>query len=404
MLRLKANGDLDAAIVVLRRVRSQLEFVTCALTNSRGAAANTFEVEAGGRYLILVAERKDSEPGSFVLDLFAPEPPAAPPGAPLPKRGVRSSVDALTDRDDAYSVRLVAGRTYRFNLTAQRDRCLRLALYSPGTRSFRDDEPLRDLFCGGYATFTPGPDGGGAYSLLVRADEDASGAQRYRLQMARATPDDTAPGVPIRSGSTRRGGVSVSSLDVIDLYRFDVGGRSDVSLRLRAPKTTAFDVVLLTDRGRRLRCECSGAGDRRLRIQTNPGRYYVAIRARRGGARYRLSLLVREITTTQTLIAGSTNAQVGPGQAVTLSASVSSSSAAGGLIRLQVDRFDPLEGWTFFRLFKLRADGGGAAQVGWLPPSVGRWRAHSVFFGTRSASPSLSGYARLLVAAPLPPR
>ena len=401
VLRLKANGDLDATVVVYRRVRSQLEFVACDLTNSRGEAATTFEIDEGERYLILIAERRDSEPGTFVVDLFSPEPPATPPGAPLPRRGVRSSVDPLTDGDDAYSLTMAAGRTYRLNLTSERDECVGLLLYPPRIRSFAETEPLRERFCGGYMTFTPGPDGGGRYVLRLVADEDSRGTQRYRLQAAPATRDDTAPGIPIASGTSRRGGVSASTLDVLDLYRFEVAKRSDVSLRLRAGRNTSFDLVLLTDRGRRLRCECEGTGERRLRIRAHPGRYHVAVRARRGDGRYRLSLLVRQITTTHTSIAGSRNAQVPPGRTVTLRARVSSRAAAGGQIRLQVDKFDPLEGWQFFRLFKLRAGSDGSVQVTWLPPSVGRWRAHSVFFGTGSASPSESGYARLLVAAPL---
>jgi len=86
---------------------------------------------------------------------------------------------------------------------------------------------------------------------------------------------------------------------------------------------------------------------------------------------------------------------------VTLSAHVSTSAAAGGLVRIQVDRFDPLDGWQFFRLFPVHASADGSATVTWTPPTVGRWRAHAVFFGTHKASPSQSAYAHLLVAGPL---
>jgi hypothetical protein len=404
VVRLKAGGDLDAVVTVYRRVRSQLRNVTCDPTDDKGVARLSFETAKGGSYLIEVGQRVGSAAGTFRLDLFSPEPPAAPPGDPLPVKGVRDSVDSLVDPDDAWSTALRPGTTYRIKVTAAPGSCLDAALYPPETRSFGFDS-LRELPCNGYGTFTPGPDGGGRYTIRVAADSELVGRQVYRLRVAPAAADDIAPGLPIDNGQTRRGAVSGRTLDVVDLYRFAVGSRSDLTLTLKAGAKSRIDLVLLTDRGRRLRCECFEVGGQRLRIRLNPGRYYAVVRARESsGGRYRLAMLLREITTTDLLISGGHDVSALPGQAVTLAARVSSAAAAGGLVRIQVDRFDPLDGWQFFRLFVLRAGGDGSASAIWVPPTVGRWRAHAVFYGTRTASPSSSAYSRLLVASELPPR
>lgn len=404
VIRLKAGGDLDAVVAVYRRVRSQLRSVTCDPTDDNGVARLSFDTAKGGSYLIEVGQRVGSAAGTFRLDLFSPEPPAAPPGEPLPANGVRDSVDSLVDPDDAWSAMLRPGTTYRIKVTAAPGSCLDVALYPPNTRSFGFDT-LRELPCNGYGTFTPGPDGGGRYTIRLEADSELVGRQVYRLKVARASADDTAPGVPIDNGQTRRGSVSGRTLDVVDLYRFAVGSRSDLTLTLKAGAKARIDLVLLTDSGRRLRCECFDVGGERLRARLNAGRYYAAVRARESsGGKYRLAMLLREITTTDLLIAGSHDAFAPPGQGITLSARVSSSAASGGRVRIQVDRFDPLDGWQFIRLFPLRAGSDGSASVAWVPPTVGRWRAHAVFYGTRTASPSSSNYSRLLVANELPPR
>jgi hypothetical protein len=73
--------------------------------------------------------------------------------------------------------------------------------------------------------------------------------------------------------------------------------------------------------------------------------------------------------------------------------------AVNGWIELQVGRFDPLTGWQFHRLCRVRAPGG---TVTWVPPAQGRWRARASYLGTLRFSPSRSGYVYVLVATPLP--
>jgi hypothetical protein len=59
--------------------------------------------------------------------------------------------------------------------------------------------------------------------------------------------------------------------------------------------------------------------------------------------------------------------------------------AVNGWIELQVGRFDPLTGWQFHRLCRVRAR-----------------RARASDLGTLRFSPSRSGYVYVLVATPLP--
>jgi hypothetical protein len=324
-----AEGELDAVVAVYRQERSQLPNVACAATDRKGRAGLAFRAQKGATYFIVVGQQYNSDPGSFRLEVFAPEAPARPPGTFLPPEGVRSTLDSLRDADDAWSVVIPAGRTFRINLVPAAGKCLSLSVFRPGTSAFSESSPIRRLECGGYVMFTPGPDGGGRYSLHVRATSDRPGALRYRLQAAKAGPDDTSPGLALLNGQTRRGGLLAGAIDVVDLYRFTVSRRSDVSLELRAGSRAQFDLTLLRDDGGRVACECDETGTLRARLRLRPGRYYAAVRARDyTGGHYGLSLLVREITSTVMKISGSRTAKARPGQSVVLDARTS--PAPGG--------------------------------------------------------------------------
>lgn len=168
-IRVAAAGDLDAVIDVFRPVRSQLEPVTCEATDRSGHAALTFGADEGQRYLIRMGRRPNSVDGNFRLDAFSPQPPARPPGRPLPTGGVSRVVDRLENTDDAFATRMRAGRSYRINLAPARGRCVGLKLFGPGTKSFRGGA-LRTLRCGGYLLH-PWPRRG-------RSPQPARGVQR----------------------------------------------------------------------------------------------------------------------------------------------------------------------------------------------------------------------------------
>jgi hypothetical protein len=393
-----AAGDLDAMVAVYRQQRSQLPGVTCRDTDRRGRAELAFRTEKGATYFILIAQQLNSGPGSFRLEVFAPESPATPPGTLLPRGGVRSTLDPLRDPDDAWSVVMRPGKSFRINLVPAAGKCVSLSLYRPGTRTFSESSPVRRLECGGYAMFTPGPDGGGRYTLLVRTVNEGGGTHGYRLQAAEAGPDDTSPGVALRNGGTYRGGLLAGAVDVVDLYRFTVSRRSDVTLAMGAGSRARFDLTVLRDNGRRVACECGETGALRSRLRLSPGRYFAVVRARDyTGGRYGLHLLVREITSTVLKVSGSRRAKAAAGQSVRLEARTAP-APGGGVVRVQINRFDPLEGWQFFRLLHVRVGPGGIAAVGWTPPSVGHWELRATYRGTRASSPSRSNVVRLLVA------
>ena len=391
VVNLHAAGDLDAVVDVYVRRRSQTQAVDCDPTDDEGEASVALRVRRGESYLIRVAQLPNSVAGRFTLDVFVPEAEATPPGRALPRLGGSATLHRTLDPSDAWSARFRAGTTYRINLSTRVEGCMRVALFAPGTDSFEDGSPARILPCNGYALFTPGPGEGGRYSLLVQAARNVRTRQSYHLQVAPAGLDDTVPGLFVRNYQRVSGRLNGRGVDVVDLYRFDVVRRSDLALRLGGE---AFDLVLLTDGGRVL---SSASGSLEQRVA--PGRYFVAVRATdNASGRYTLTRISRTITSTSVRIRGSRSAQASPGSAVSLSAHVA--PGASGPVTFVVERFDPLEGWQFLRRFRTRASGGRAA-VSFLPPSVGRYRARASFAGTRIASRSESGFARLLVAAPL---
>jgi hypothetical protein len=388
VLRLRANGDLDAAISVQRRVRSQLEHVVCRTTDRMGRADVAFDVEVGERFLIQIGQVRNSESGSFDLSTLTPEAVEAPPGRLLARRPVAAALNAFTDYQDTWSAKMDAGTTYRLNFVSKG--CARLQLFAPGTRAFRSEEPIMAMSCEAFRTFTPGPDGGGRYVFQVLAGQE--GTRSYRLQVVRAGPDDTAPGRQVRSPATVRGRLSVTNMDAIDLYRFEVVTPSDVNLRLRSGRP--FALRLLSSSGRRL----AVAGEGRIQTTLRRGTYYATVTTdaeTRSGA-YALRVLVRRITRTTTGATG----PLRPGAAVTLRAAVT--PASSGRVEIQVDRFDPAAGWQFSRLFRLTAGADGVASATWTPPHVGRFRVRASFLGTLGASPSRSGYRPVRVAE-LPP-
>jgi hypothetical protein len=375
LLRLTAAGQLDAAIVVLERVRSRTNAVACSATNWRGLATVAFASERGATYLIAVGHIRNADAGTFRIDALVSEAAESlRAGKVLPRAGVRSSVHGLTDVNDVWRISMRPGTTYRIGFSSASS-CPSVSL-----RARRHVERrLAALSCRGYTTFTPGPDGAGEYVLEVVASGEAS-TQGYRLLFAPAAPDDLGVGIELRNRVSARASLDPARLDVRDLYHFDVERRGDVRLGV----TNGLRFELVRDDGQRLGTYAS------LRRRLGPGRYVVAVTAGFGdpASRYTLSLLIREITSTTLRLAAPA---VPPGSPVTLRPVVA--NASGGAVEIQVDRFDPLTGWHFNRLLRVPA-GGGAT---WAPPAEGRWRFRATYKGTIDASPSRSGYAHLLV-------
>jgi hypothetical protein len=391
ILRLQANGDLDAVVDVYRVRRSQLIFTSCAVTDAKGKTALAFRTrKKPDTYLIRVARQTDSESDTFSLSLQLGQP-ATPPGPALPSGGATGSLDRVINPADAYSIPMREGVTYRFHLTSRS--CTPLLLFPPGTKSFGRRTPARRLPCGGYALFTPSGGKSGVYSLLAQAGS-AIRPVKYRLTAGPAGIDDTTPGQTIRNYAMVHDSLTGGGLDVVDLYRFDVQRRS--GLRLSVTSKAGFELTLLRDSGHPLE-----RTTREIRTSVPAGRYYLAVRALpKQSGKYTLTRLSRTITHTILHAQGHDHATVEPGEVVRLGVTVK--PLATGPVKVVIERFDPLEGWQFSRRYLVRTER-GRRTISWLPPSLGRYRAIATFGGTRGFTPGVSNYVRVHVERPLKP-
>jgi hypothetical protein len=389
VLRLQAGGDLDGILAVYEARRSQLLHVTCAATDRRGRAQLVFPAKEGSNYFILFGRLRNSVDGTFTLKASTPGPTSKPPGTHLPRRGVHAFLDPIEHPDKAWSTRMEAGTTYKINVAPDHGRCVAYTLFPPGTSSFEDGGAVARRECGGYMTYTPGPKGGGRYSIFVQTRGTRSGKQGYHLQAAPAGPDDIGPGLPLANQQTRSGVLNASRDNVVNFFHFDVALSSDVTLRMRTPGR--FELLLLSETGNRIDCECGGSGRAYIRRGLKPGQYFGVVRALTGSrGSYHISLLIRAITQTQTLVGGSRTPVLAPGQ--TASVEVHVTPAAAGQVSIYVERFLPLDGWVFSRRVNLATSGDGVARLSWRPPAIGRWRMRSFFRGNVTASPSSSSY------------
>jgi hypothetical protein len=379
VLRLHAEGSFDAAAILLKTFRSQTDDVGCIKTNRKGDGILAWDVEKGASYFVAIGERSGSAPGDFTLRALPAQPREATPGQHLRTGGVGSRVDWLTDVNDVWWTSFAPGTTYRIAFSSKGCAALSVQRKAGLYRSFE---------CSGYMTFTPGPDDGGRYVFEVTAAPRV-GSASYRLRVLPATADDIGVGLGLANLTTARDTLAPSAGDVVDLYHFDVTSLSDVRLRLSAGGGAS--VTLLNYGGGQLGSS-SGEVDRKL----GPGHYVAAVRGSLGAGRsaYRLSLIVRRVTHT-TLSAAS--AEIPPGASAVFAIGIDP-QPSGGRVQLRIDRFDSLGGWHFFRMINLSGAGG---TVSWRPPAPGRWRARASFLGTVEFSPSLSGYASVLVARPL---
>ena len=396
-VQVEANAELDAIVDVFVKQRSQNIPVTCQPTDKHGEAVFTFTPQQQTTYLIRVAQLANSDSGSFSLHVFQPPPTATPPGTPLGAQGASGSLARVVDVSSAYSAQLTAGVSYQVNLVSRIDGCMGLAIFAPGTQTFDSASPVGGLNCQGYRLFTPRLSG--RYSLLVQADGSTPGAQPYHLQLAAATAAQTSPGLPL--GNYRRVGgyLNGGHVGVLRLYRFAVTHRSNLELDLSTGSGRPFDLELLSQGGKQLDCSCGGEGDQTLTHTTRPGRYYALVQARDfSSGRFTLMRRSRTITHTSVLFNGARYIQEPPGKSASIQVHVT--PGVSGPASVEIDRFDPVAGWQFYRIEHVNVANGSGA-VSFTPPSTGQWLARANFLGSRGASPSESGYSRLLSAGPL---
>jgi hypothetical protein len=395
-VEVQANGDLDAAVDVFQRQRSQNVPVTCARTDQNGSAATTFQPSSDATYLIRIAQRANSTSGTFSLKVFVVPPPPSPPGRALPARGGHGVLDSIFDTQDAYSLHLQAGTTYKVNLVKRNEGCMSLGIFPPGTNSFGGSSAA-GLSCGGYRLFTPTVSG--QWSFLVSAASGIDGSQPYWLHVASATSLEMAPGISLPNfahyTATLHGNLDTD----VRLFRFDVTTFSDLTLFLQTASNESFDLKLLNDEGRYLECDCGSEGEETIRREMRPGRYFVVVQAENfESGPFTLSRESRTITHVRVSFDGFGYEQISPGASTRVTATVL--PAVGGPVTFELEYFDPVERWQFRGYYHADAVD-GVAVLPFTPSAAGRWRATVVYSGTRSAAPATSGWANLLVAAPL---
>ncbi|MGH2959624.1 MAG: hypothetical protein ACRDKE_08465 [Solirubrobacterales bacterium] len=386
---LEADGDLDAVVDVFNYSRSQPASIDCSATDKSGLAIVDFTAKRNTVYFVRVSERLNSVSGTFSLKFLTGSDPATKPGHRLPAKGVSDTVNLVSDESDAWAVTLRAGTSYRFNLAASSENgaCTEAAIYAPG-QSLDSDSAWSVNCSDSFTLITPGSGEGGRYTVLVRSTRRSFLTQKYRLTVAKARRDDTAPGVFWRSGA-KHGSLNSRGADIEDIYNFDLDRRAIVNLRVSS--NADFEIQLRSIGGRRLASSDSGEIDKKL----PPGTYYAIVLARDGAAgKYTLRRNFRTITHTTLTFNGSRYALTSKGQSVTLSAIVA--PAGRGRLEITLQRKDPLHGWLYMRTYKGSGLNGGRT-VSFTPPAIGEYRARAVFKGSRSANPSRSRYARVSV-------
>ena len=400
-VELAAAGNLEAVVGIYRVVRSQLQQVACEATGEEGKASLTFKAQKDAVYDIRVAALSSSQLAGFALNVFLPTPAVAPPGPPLPARGASGQVDRIQNVNAAYALTLHAGVSYMIDLNTKtrHGACVTGALYPPGTSSFEDGSSVLSIACGGYRLFTPGPGSGGRYSFELTPRGSQVGAQRFHVQVARAGADETAPGIALGNYGVARASLNGAGTQVLRLYRVDVTSHSKLTLRLHAPQSAEFSLMLVGLNGKQIECDCNGRGAQTLQHKLPAGRYYAAVLTRNGTAgEFSLERESRTITRTAVYFADAHarqgRASTGAGHATPIHIHVLHGDS--GLVTVELERFDPLFGWQFYR--QLRAPlHGGIASIPFTAPTVGQWRVDAVYAGSRVSSPSRVGFSYLLV-------
>ncbi len=326
------------------------------------------------------------------MDVFLPTPAVRPPGAPLPAGGISGHVDPIQNVNAAYAVTLHAGVSYLINLAnGHGGGCVNGRLYAPGTRSFEEGSPaVVHINCRGYRLFTPGPGQGGRYSFEVTPQ--GRGVKQFRVQLARADSSETAPGLALGNYAHGDGRLDGRGVHVLRLYRMDIHSHSNLTLKLKAPPSADFNVQLRGINGHVIECACGDSGSQTLQHELKPGRYYAVVSVRdNSSGGFTLVRQSRTITSTSLSFGSATTSS---GSAVGIHVKVSPS--ASGPVTVEIERFDPVFGWQFYRQANAVVRG-GTASVPFVAPAIGRWRAKATFAGSRTFSPSAVGFSYLLV-------
>jgi hypothetical protein len=374
-VRLTVAGRVDAVVAVFRQDRSKLVDLGCGMSDTSGVAGVPFDAERGATYLIAVAAPWDAVAGNFTIESVV-VPAVHLPGLRL-SRDADVSLDPLLHPAVAFSVQLRQATTYRISATA-RGACVHLDLRRNATASA--DNLATSDGCSGYLLYTPGPDMGNRFPVVVSMSEGR--AARIHVAIRRAEADDLAPGTTLQDATVQRGSLSARDADVVDIYHFSVPKLGDATVALHG--TVHADLLLLDEQGKRLACACDGLETASVVQRLAAGSYLAIVRSRPAETgRYALSLRLRAPTTASVrLTAAAANR-------LALVTRVSPADVGGRLV-LELERFDPLTDWHFVATVSHAVTAGGTTFT--LTPKLGGWRVRARYSGTLSASPSVSGW------------
>jgi hypothetical protein len=178
----------------------------------------------------------------------------------------------------------------------------------------------------------------------------------------------------------------------VRLYRMEVTSHSNLTLRLSAPVAAEFNLALRNQNGDVIACSCGGSGPQKLQQQLRKGRYYAEVSVRNHtSGNFALTRESRTITHTKIAFGAERGTA---GRAVSIKVRVAPEAA--GPVKVEVQRFDPVFGWQFYRVIEAQVQA-GIAEIPFTPPAVGNWRADASYAGTRVSSPSGVGFTYLLV-------
>jgi hypothetical protein len=173
----------------------------------------------------------------------------------------------------------------------------------------------------------------------------------------------------------------------------EVTSHSNLTLRLSAPDSAEFKLQLRNQSGNVIECDCEGSGSQTLQHQLQPGTYYAVVSVRNGSSGN--FTLVRESRTITSTSLSFSSSKTSPGEGIGIEVKVS--PAASGPVVVEIERFDPVFGWQFYRQETAYVSE-GAASIPFTPPAVGQWRAKATYEGSRVSSPSAVGFSYLLVS------
>ncbi len=383
VLRLQAQRGIETRLCALQKVRSHLRVLDNDATDRGGRASVAFKTDAGATYFVAVA-RPTRTAGRFSLAAQRPDPPHAMPGTDLRGGAAQGYLHPLANASDAWAVTMKRGTTYRLALATKPDECVSMKVYTLRARNFRAGVVAAEFECAGTEFFAPGPDGGGTYPVLLTT----GGAETtYRLYVNPVEPDDSGPGVPLESSQRVVG--FVSPADPLDLYRFDVPGRSSVEIGFGSKRFV--EGVVRDGYGHTITHLEPNSTDV---LELDTGTYYLAVTPGEYRSRYSLRVTVRFVTTTWLAVNGASSVTIAPGAAVNVQTSTVPYPGPG-VTEVQADFFDVATGkWVFRQLWKVAP----GSSISFTPDAVGRWRVRATFEANDVASRSRTKYCSITVS------